>query len=591
MIFLSGCLIAKNEALEIGRCIESMKKVCDEIVVVDTGSCDETKTIAQSAGAKVYDFTWNNDFAAAKNFALSKAKGNWILFLDADEYLVDKISLKNILEKISNDIDVVLCCLQNVDSDYPERRMNSFLQIRIFRHDKKIYFTRSVHERLIKENSELKYIAAKEIIINHTGYSLNRIRQKFKRNKILLNKIPPSAENYHYLADCYFGLYEYKKAAEFYQKHIESGLELLTNESEVYFNLINTLFYLKDLDKIKEIIQLSRQKFPINPEFLFLQAKYFYWLEEYGKAKHTLYQAIDLYKKNKENITNNNFFSIEDQVFSYLAKIYLQEGDIFKAEKMALNSLEYNKCNEDALYVLFFLWHDKKILSIIKFLEERYGKNLASYMLVARQALYAGNERVFMYYQQQLKREFSVEFPEGQRLSLARQTNYQGILSKLQKDIEVAVLSMLAQGEINLEYQKYLPDIVYEFLLAYFSQENVLAKVEYSTYKLYLQPVAQTLSQNKLLEYVEFSKRFSIENQIETFSFLLDNGYYKASLLLAEELSKSSLDENLLYKIGQSYYYNDKLKESENIFTKLKEIGKKKNEVNSYLAWIEEKKK
>lgn len=93
---ISTCLIVKNEADNIGRCLDSIKDISNEIIVVDTGSTDNTKEIALKIGAKIFDYQWDNNFSKAKNYALSKATGDWIVFPDADEYL-DANSLKSTL--------------------------------------------------------------------------------------------------------------------------------------------------------------------------------------------------------------------------------------------------------------------------------------------------------------------------------------------------------------------------------------------------------------------------------------------------------------------------------------------------------------
>ena len=95
---LSLCMIVKDEEDCLARCLMSAIPVVDEIVIVDTGSTDRTKDIAKVFGAKVYDFEWNDDFSEARNFSLSKATGDWIFVLDADEVLspIDYSELKNL---------------------------------------------------------------------------------------------------------------------------------------------------------------------------------------------------------------------------------------------------------------------------------------------------------------------------------------------------------------------------------------------------------------------------------------------------------------------------------------------------------------
>ena len=100
MTTLSLCMIVKNEEVMLKGCLESVRNWVDEMIVVDTGSTDNTKAIAEECGAKVYDFEWINDFAAARNFAKSKATCDYVLALDADErlYEVDGPLLREKLE-------------------------------------------------------------------------------------------------------------------------------------------------------------------------------------------------------------------------------------------------------------------------------------------------------------------------------------------------------------------------------------------------------------------------------------------------------------------------------------------------------------
>ena len=84
---LSICMITKNEEAFLPDCLHSVTPIADEIILVDTGSTDQTKDIATIFGARVYDFKWNDDFSNARNFSLSKANGDWIFVFDADEVL------------------------------------------------------------------------------------------------------------------------------------------------------------------------------------------------------------------------------------------------------------------------------------------------------------------------------------------------------------------------------------------------------------------------------------------------------------------------------------------------------------------------
>ena len=118
---ISACVIVKNEEKNIGQWLNNMRQIADEIIVVDTGSTDNTLTILEHAGITPYHFTWCNDFSAAKNYAIEQADGAWILFLDADEYFTTATlkRLRRDLEWYDRDkkAGLIFCRLINIDKD------------------------------------------------------------------------------------------------------------------------------------------------------------------------------------------------------------------------------------------------------------------------------------------------------------------------------------------------------------------------------------------------------------------------------------------------------------------------------------------
>src|SRR5580693_9521245 len=84
---LSLAMIVRNESRCLGRCLQSARQTVDEMVIVDTGSTDGTIQIARGFGARISNFDWIGDFAAARNFAIGQTAGEWILVLDADEWI------------------------------------------------------------------------------------------------------------------------------------------------------------------------------------------------------------------------------------------------------------------------------------------------------------------------------------------------------------------------------------------------------------------------------------------------------------------------------------------------------------------------
>jgi glycosyltransferase involved in cell wall biosynthesis len=169
MVTLSFCAIVKNEAQNLARCLASVKPYVDELVIVDTGSTDETIAIAQQYGAKVSHFEWCDDFSAARNYACSLATGDWILTLDADEELV--IHSKDDL-RIALQTGLAYILIRQEYGVY-----DTDLQvIRLFKHQAGLQYCYPYHEHLFYEGHPLSndhpHVKSLEAIsILHYGYA------------------------------------------------------------------------------------------------------------------------------------------------------------------------------------------------------------------------------------------------------------------------------------------------------------------------------------------------------------------------------------------------------------------------------------
>ena len=132
---IAVCYIVKNEADNLARSISSLEEQADEIVVVDTGSSDATKEIALSRGARLFEFPWRDDFAAARNFALDQVRSDWTVFLDADEYFSPGTAgnLRSVIEQSDGrGQDLLIVPLRNIDKESGEVLLDSHVP-RIFR--------------------------------------------------------------------------------------------------------------------------------------------------------------------------------------------------------------------------------------------------------------------------------------------------------------------------------------------------------------------------------------------------------------------------------------------------------------------------
>lgn len=141
MVTISLCMIVKNEAHQLSRCLDSYAGISDEIIIVDTGSDDNTKEIAAKYTDKIFDFKWNGDFSQARNFAFSKTSCDYIFSADADEYLDDanRKAFSDLKTVLMPEIEIVQMKYLNV-SEYntvynsiQEYRPKLFKRLRTFK--------------------------------------------------------------------------------------------------------------------------------------------------------------------------------------------------------------------------------------------------------------------------------------------------------------------------------------------------------------------------------------------------------------------------------------------------------------------------
>lgn len=185
---LSFCMIVKNEAANLARCLSSVQAIADELIVLDTGSTDETVTIAQSFGAQVHHFTWSNDFSAARNEALKYATGDWVLVLDADEVLVPEV-VPLLLQAMQQPTAIVINLIRQ---EIGATQSPYSLVSRLFRHHPAILFSRPYHAmvddsvaQILQMEPQWQIINCPTVAILHYGYEPGTIasRDKFQKAK------------------------------------------------------------------------------------------------------------------------------------------------------------------------------------------------------------------------------------------------------------------------------------------------------------------------------------------------------------------------------------------------------------------------
>jgi len=225
---LSACLIVKNESQFLGQCLESVKGIVDEIVVVDTGSTDDTVAIAESFGAKIAHFDWCNDFSAARNVSLKEATGQWALWIDADEAL-DERSVEMIRQAIVRphfggyNLEIV----NFVADDKPEEQFVHRL-LRLFQRREGVQFVEPIHEQIAPSLKALglPWMHLPEARLWHYGYKQEVMESKGKIERTLsilesrLNQNPNDPFQWFNLANTHIVAKNYEAAAAAAEKTV-----------------------------------------------------------------------------------------------------------------------------------------------------------------------------------------------------------------------------------------------------------------------------------------------------------------------------------------------------------------------------------
>lgn len=264
MTTISLTMIVKNEAETLPKCLEGVKSYVDEMIVVDTGSTDNTKELAQIYGAKVYDFEWRNDFAVARNFSLAQSTSDWNLVLDADEY-VEKWDIDKVREFIKNSkslgkIKIMSSFIQN-----GERKISKEYITRLI--PKGCYFTGAIHEQL---ESELPRFNV-PIEVFHTGYENT---DKSERNfTILYQELKITPENPYLLyqiARQYRVSGDYQNAAIYFSKMYEYIERNTSFYTDAIVSFLYILIAVKNFEKGLEIIKYEEDRMKDSPDFHFV---------------------------------------------------------------------------------------------------------------------------------------------------------------------------------------------------------------------------------------------------------------------------------------------------------------------------------
>lgn len=353
---LSVCMIVKDEAKYIKGAIDSVQGLAHEVIVIDTGSADDTQEIAQAANARVFSRPWAGSFAVSRNESLEQATGDWILILDADERL-DQDSHQVIRELMVREPQAgyELKIRNYADRNNKDTATEHYV-IRLFPNNPALRFVGRIHEQIAShsEDYELARKWCKDATIWHLGYLPEIVaeRKKSERNKALLEQcIADEPENpFHYfnLAQTLSVLGDNPAALE----SVTRALELLGDQNSAWqvtawVQLLTLNLQLHG----PEAFEALAGKAPIgceqSPDYWIVLAHYWTAKEDWQKAISCYETAADFAWKGIKTNTRIDRSSFGWKPYFGIANIWLKLGQYETAYLYLTQS--YRECPQNPL--------------------------------------------------------------------------------------------------------------------------------------------------------------------------------------------------------------------------------------------------
>lgn len=334
---VSLCMIVKNEEKHLRKCLEMAQGKVNEMIIVDTGSTDSTLEIAKEYGAQIHHFEWVHDFAAARNYSLSFATGDYILVLDADEYLDEQADLQADLQ---TEKDYYSLQIKNYASNGAVRYHPA---IRLFKNRRGLSFFGKIHEHVGIDDPSLVSGVAKSLI-HHEGYKTEVMKDKNKieRNyQLLVEEVTanPSGYNLYNMGVHYMVDQNYKKAFEYFKKsyYLSKDKVYLT---DLLYSMAEALLYLKKYEDALTLILEAINTFPDTTDLHYMQGRIYEQMGYLPDARLAYQKCLEL--------GDLKIGQTIEGVGSYLAHIRLtdiavKQGDKKSALFHASNVLEIRK--------------------------------------------------------------------------------------------------------------------------------------------------------------------------------------------------------------------------------------------------------
>ncbi|MGH7224869.1 MAG: glycosyltransferase, partial [Gemmataceae bacterium] len=275
---LSLTTIVKNEAATLAHCLASVQDLVDEIIVVDTGSLDATQDIARRHGARVFEMPWPDSFAAARNESIRQASGQWLLWLDADEYFdeANRDKLRVLLADLPDDNSAYVMQQRSHAANGSATLVG---QVRLFRNHPAIRWDYRVHEQILPSLKKAGHaVRFSDLAIDHSGYLDPALRhKKLERNLRLLHldlaERPNDAFTLFNLGWAFADLGRGGDAIPLLQRSLQHSHNADSITPKLYALLTQCLRRLGQYDRAWAVCQAGHVRCPDDAELLFLKGQ------------------------------------------------------------------------------------------------------------------------------------------------------------------------------------------------------------------------------------------------------------------------------------------------------------------------------
>jgi glycosyltransferase involved in cell wall biosynthesis/thioredoxin-like negative regulator of GroEL len=293
-------MIVKDEEANLPACLESAADLFDEIIVVDTGSADRTREVAARAGAKVVDFPWRDDFAAARNAALEHAMGEWVFWLDADDRIdaENQGALRTLFSELGDEnVAYLMKCICLPDA--ATGAVSVLYHPRLFRNLSDIRWQYRVHEQILaavqRFGGTLKWTG---VVLRHVGYQdPARRRRKLERNLRLCEldaaEHPDDAFVRYNLGKTYLDLGRPDLAGPQLQRALQTVRHDDAIAPSVFQWLAAALHQLGQRQAALDVCRAGQARFPTQAELFFREALVLCEAGQFGLAEPILRRLLE----------------------------------------------------------------------------------------------------------------------------------------------------------------------------------------------------------------------------------------------------------------------------------------------------------